>query len=245
MPSTAARPYRSAILGGLIAALFVLAPSASPAATRNKADNTSALNLAASWDSLPGAGDVALWGSAVTAPNSTLLGTDLGWAGIKVVAPGGPVTLGAGNTLTIGTSGIDLSSATQNLTLNCGLVLQGQQSWSAAAGRSLNIAGPFTHSGASVDFTNFNASATLGTLANESSGILGPWATTTVGGTTFNYAKCTAGVIAAATQTGGTAGSLANVTNPVANYSSAPIPCASTAAPPPWPTPAFPPPSTA
>ena len=224
MPSTATSPHRSAILSSFIAALLVLAPSAAPAATRSKADNTSALNLAASWDTLPGTGDVALWSSVVTAPNSTVLGADLGWAGIKVVAPGGPVTLGAGNTLTIGPSGIDLSSATQNLTLNCGLVLQGQQSWSAAAGRSLNIAGTFTHSGATIDFTNFNASATLGTLANDPSGILGPWATTTVNGTTFNYAKCTAGVIAAATQTGGTAGTLANVTNPAVNYSFGPAP---------------------
>ena len=80
--------------------------------------------------------------------------------------------------MTIGTSGIDLSTATQNLTLNCGLTLQGAQSWRATPGVTLNVAGTFTRGGASVDFTNFDATATLGTLTNDASGILGPWATT-------------------------------------------------------------------
>ena len=97
--------------------------------------------------------------------------------------------------------------------------MQGKQSWKSAAGRTLNVAGTFTRGSAVVDFTSFTATATLGTLANESSGILGPWATTG-STTTLNYVKSTAGVIAAYTgQTAGTAGTLANVTNPVSNYS--------------------------
>ena len=204
----------------ILAAWLALVPSSAPAATLNKANTTTDLNLPASWmTTAPGIADIAQWTSTVTAANSTLLGTDLGWGGIKIVGPGGLVTLGAGNTLTVGASGIDLSTATQNLTLSCGLTLQGKQSWKAAAGRTLNVAGTFTRGRAVVDFTSFTATATLGTLANETSGILGPWATTG-STTTLNYVKSTAGVIAAYTgQTAGTAGTLANVTNPASNYS--------------------------
>ena len=213
--------HRAAAIAGCFAAALVLAGPAAHAATCTKANNTDALNLASSWDSLPGAADIAQWTALVTAASTPVLAADLSWAGIKLIGPAGPVTLGPGNTLTIGTSGIDLSTATQSLTLNCGLTLLGKQSWKAAANRTLTVAGSFTHSGAVVDFTNFTATATLGALANDSSGILGPWATTS-SGTTLNYVKSTAGVIAAFSgQTPGTAGNLSNVTNAAANFSCA------------------------
>ena len=203
---------------GLCAALGLVQPAAH-AATSTKQNNSTALNLAGSWDALPGIADIGQWTSTVTAANSPVLGADLSWLGLKIVSPAGLVTLAAGNTLTVGASGIDLSTATQNLTLNCGLTLQGQQSWKAAASRTLDVAGTFNRTGAVVDFTNFNATATLGTLANDSSGILGPWATT--GATTsLNYVKSTAGAISAYTgQTAATAADLSNVTNPAINYS--------------------------
>ena len=169
---------RSALaITGLLAVLGLTQPAAH-AATSTKQNNSTALNLAGSWDTLPTSADIAQWTSTVTTANSPILGADLSWHGLKIVSPGGLVTLAAGNTLTIGASGIDLSTATQNLTLNSGLTLQGKQSWQAAASRTLDVAGTFTRSGAVVDFTNFNATATLGTLANDPSGILGPWATT-------------------------------------------------------------------
>jgi hypothetical protein len=59
--------------------------------------------------------------SSVTAVSSPGLGADLSLLGLEIVSPGGPVTLAVGNTLTVGASGIDLSSATQNLMLNSGL----------------------------------------------------------------------------------------------------------------------------
>lgn len=205
----------------MLAAVIALSLSqpAGFAATSIKQNNSTDLNLAGSWNTLPGAADVAQWDATVLAPNSPSLGGDVGWLGVKIVNPGGLVTLGAGNTLTLGASGIDLSTATQSLTLNCALTLQGRQSWQAAAGRTLNVAGTLTRVGAVVDFTNFNASATLGTLANDVSGILGPWATTG-SGTALNYAKTTAGAVSAFTaQTAATAGTLANVSNPAVNYS--------------------------
>jgi hypothetical protein len=211
----------SILLALALAACGLLALPAARAATRTKQDNTDALNLASSWDTLPGPADIAQWTNIVTVDNTTAsLGADLSWAGIKIVDPGGLVTLNSGNTLTIGASGIDLSTATQDLTLNCGLTLRGgRQLWKAAAGRTLNVAGTFTRTGNVVDFNSFNATATLGGLANAgTTGILGPWATT--GSlTTLNYVKSTAGAISTYTgQTDGTAGSLANVTDPNVNY---------------------------
>ena len=116
------------VLAGSAVVLLSLAAPVMQAATRTKQNNTTDLNLAGSWDTLPSNSDIAQWTNIVTTANSTMLGTDLNLLGIKVVAPSGLVTLGAGNILTLGASGIDLSGATQNLILNCGLSLQGQQS---------------------------------------------------------------------------------------------------------------------
>ena len=227
-------PQSSRSLCGILHALAislatsVLIPTAAHAATIGKANNTENLNLSASWTggAVPGTADIAQWTSTVTAANPTVLGADLSLAGIKIVSPGGLVTINSGNTLTIGTSGIDLSTATQDLTLNSGLNLRGgKQSWQVAAGRTLNVAGAFTSTGAMVDFTNFNATATLSGIANAgTTGILGPWATTGTGtGNTLNYVKSTSGAISAfTTQTTATAANLSNVTDANVNYSLTP-----------------------
>ena len=201
-----------------VLAVLVLASPISRAATRTKQNNSSALNLAVSWDALPSTADIAQWTSTVTTANSPVLGADLSLLGLKIVNPGGPVALGAGNVLTLGASGVDLSTATQDLTLNCGLSLQGAQSWTAAAGRSLNVGGVLTRSGATVDFTNFNPSAILGTLTNDASGILGLWATTGAA-TSLNYVRTNAGVISIYSGQTAAAADLSNVTNPSLHYS--------------------------
>jgi autotransporter-associated beta strand protein len=201
----------------LVLALFALAPAVTQAATRIKQNNTHDLNLAASWDVLPGAADIALWSSTVTAANRTSLGADLSWLGIKIVTPGGPVTIEAGHSLTLGASGIDLSTATQDLTLNCGLTLRGRQTWKAAFYRMINVAGSFNRTGAVVDFSAFPTNAGLGTLGNDASGILGPWATWG-SGTSLYYVKCTPQISPFLGATAATAGTLANVISPSVNY---------------------------
>ena len=222
-------PAIQRILPGLAISLaaFVLIPATAHAATRSKQDNTDPLNLASSWDALPGAADIAQWTSTVTAGNTTAsLGADLNWAGIKIVSPGGLVTINSGNTLTVGTSGIDLSTATQDLTLSSGLTLSGgKQSWTAAAGRTLDVAGTFARAGNVVDFNSFSATATLSGIANAgTTGILGPWATTGTGsGNTLNYVKSTSGALSAfTTQTPATAADMSNVTDANVNYSLTP-----------------------
>ncbi|MCX6875930.1 MAG: hypothetical protein NTW21_19295 [Verrucomicrobia bacterium] len=59
MPATAIARHRALILVGSIAAARALVASAAPAATRTKANNSTALNLAGSWDTLPGPADIA------------------------------------------------------------------------------------------------------------------------------------------------------------------------------------------
>lgn len=108
-----------------------------------KLDNSDALNTGGSWTggNVPTASDVGVWDSTVTAENITVLGGDLSWAGIKIADPGGAVTIDAGSTLSLGASGIDLSAATQNLTLNNAISLGTAQIWNVASDRTLTAGG--------------------------------------------------------------------------------------------------------
>lgn len=100
-----------------------------------------------------GGGDLAVWTNTVTTANSVLLGSDTFWGGLQVVSPGGVVTIGAGNNLTLGASGINLSSASQNLALNCGVTLGAAQSWSIASGRVVIVSGYFDNAGQNLTIT--------------------------------------------------------------------------------------------
>jgi fibronectin-binding autotransporter adhesin len=122
---------------------FAIATCECYGATIVKTNNTANLNLGASWtnNAAPTSADIAQWDSVVTAANSVSLGADLEWLGFKIVNPAGPVTLNAGNTLTLDGAGADLSVATQDLALNCNLALGASQSWLVALGRNLTIGG--------------------------------------------------------------------------------------------------------
>ncbi|HVM46534.1 MAG TPA: autotransporter-associated beta strand repeat-containing protein [Candidatus Acidoferrum sp.] len=108
-----------------------------------KADNSNALNLGTSWVSgaPPAAADVAVWDSTVTAANTVSLGASTNWYGIRVANPGGAVTIltNTPQTLTLGLGGIDLSAATQDLSLSNAVTIGpgGLQKWNVAAGRAL------------------------------------------------------------------------------------------------------------
>jgi autotransporter-associated beta strand protein len=166
-----------------------------------KANNANNLNLAGSWQDgvVPGAGDIALWDSTVTAANSVALGTNLSWSGIAVTNPGGAVSITSGNTLTLGDSGIDMSAATSSLTISSGLTLgAGNQIWNVTNGQSLTLnTGMFSRSaGATLNLQGSGViSSSMAGLANDSSGsggIVGPWATIGSGANT-SYATLTGG----------------------------------------------------
>ena len=85
--------------------------------------------------------------------------------GITLTSPTGAVTVsngtGTGNTLTIGSGGIDMSAATQNLTLSANLNIGASQTWTVAGGRTLSgIAGASTSSGSGTGNINMVQSGT-------------------------------------------------------------------------------------
>ncbi|MBC8097612.1 MAG: autotransporter-associated beta strand repeat-containing protein, partial [Akkermansiaceae bacterium] len=127
-----------------VASATTLNPSAGPGEVF-KANNSDNLNLGSSWTNLttPTANDIAVWNSIVTTANTTLLGADTNWAGLRILNPAGPVTISAGNTLTLGGSGIDMSAASQSLTLSNAVTLSATQTWNVASGRTVTVAGAF------------------------------------------------------------------------------------------------------
>src|SRR5690606_31756612 len=80
--------------------------------TINKANNTTALNLAGSWTGgiVPDSDDVAAWQAGFNS-NSAVLGADTSWQGILVTNPSRGPLIPVGNTLTLGSFGIDMSAA--------------------------------------------------------------------------------------------------------------------------------------
>ena len=168
------RTFGVFVVASFIALTLRLAPEAD-AMTRTKANNTNNLNLTTSWTGgvVPASGDIALWDSTVTTANMVSLGVDLNFGEIQITNPGGLVTINAGNTLTLsGVSGvgIDMSSASQNLTLNCAITLGAAQAWnigSTSNSRTLTVGGNINNGGnlLTIDTPNGNQVFINGTLS--------------------------------------------------------------------------------
>ena len=116
-----------------------------PAVLVVKTNNSDNLNLGTSWVGgvTPGVVSAAKWDSTVTSANTTVLGANLTWQGIIIADPAGLITINAGNTLTLGggSTNINLSAATANLTLNCTLALGSANVWDVGAARILTLGG--------------------------------------------------------------------------------------------------------
>lgn len=108
-----------------------------------KDDNTDNLSLTTSWVGgvVPGSGDVAVWDDTVVGANTTVLGADLAWSGIRLggTTESEQIRINPGNTLTLGTGGIDLSASPRDLFLNTSVVVDGNQTWNIADGRRLTF----------------------------------------------------------------------------------------------------------
>src|SRR5207342_2532157 len=86
-----------------------------------KANNTDALNLPTSWvGTAPDNTGNAIFNNVVTGATSAAQGANLTWAGIVVADPGGAIAITGANVLALGANGIDMSAATQNLTISGG-----------------------------------------------------------------------------------------------------------------------------
>jgi autotransporter-associated beta strand protein len=173
-------PFSAHTLGRLtVAGLLLLTPQLR-GATIIKANDDDALNLNTSWVGgvSPTVDDVARFDSTLTVARSPNLGATTNWLGIKVTNPSGLVTIGnsPASTLTLLNSGIDMSSATANLTLQCSVNVGAGESWNVASGRTLDASavtlGRYLRG--TVDFST-NGTIKIGNaLAN---GIVGAWAT--------------------------------------------------------------------
>ena len=141
---------RSLLLAGSL--LLLAGALGAQAATQIKANNTTAINAAGSWNGgagpVPGSGDIGLWNNTVTAANPVLVGGAMSLGEIQIVNPGGLVTIWdptMANALTlngVNGVGIDMSAATQNLTITTNvLTLGGSQTWNIASGRTLTLTG--------------------------------------------------------------------------------------------------------
>jgi autotransporter-associated beta strand protein len=111
-----------------------------------KGDNTTPLNQTGSWvgGAVPGAADVAAWDAAVTGANAVDIGGALTWDGLRIATPGGPVTISGAARLTLdggAAADIDLSAASQDLTLNTPVTLSGAQALDVGTGRALTFNG--------------------------------------------------------------------------------------------------------
>jgi fibronectin-binding autotransporter adhesin len=153
------------LVTGLAVALS--AANSSRAANIIKADNADNLNLTTSWVGgvAPAATDVAVWDSTVTSGNTTLFGANASWLGLKIMNPGGPVQINAGSTLTLGASGIDMATASQNLSLSNAVTIGPRaQKWTVASGQSLNVLALPTKPHTGVDTAGTVEFSTTGTF---------------------------------------------------------------------------------
>ena len=156
--------------------------------TINKADNATDLNQASSWvgDVIPSAFDTARW-TGLTGPNSVLPGSDPKWNGISIGDTAGAVSIGAGNTLTLGSGGIDMSAATQDLAILSGFTLGAGQSWKVATGRTLTLGGSFTRgTGSTLLLDESTHTGTVTASLPLTDGIIGTWASVKSAGIAAN-----------------------------------------------------------
>lgn len=116
--------------------------------TQTKNDNNDDLTLGTSWVSgnAPDSSTVAVWDNAVsTAANCTnTISSAVSWGGVQILNPAAPVKiqtngLATGTGITLGSSGIDLSSASADLWLAPALTTAADQNWIVAAGRTLTL----------------------------------------------------------------------------------------------------------
>jgi fibronectin-binding autotransporter adhesin len=132
----------------LVTLLFSVAAAPTQAANITRANvNTNNIATATNaWSGsvVPGAGDVAVWsGTIATTAATNALGSDVSWQGIMVSNIQRAITIKAlgTETLTLGTAGIDMTQATNNLTINPNVALGASQTWAVSNGRTLTVTG--------------------------------------------------------------------------------------------------------
>ncbi len=138
---------KMSVFAWYLTAMFCFGMVSAQAASITNNDTGGNLSVGTSWIGgvAPGSGDIAVWDSTITAANpafaTSALGANTNWAGLKILNPAVPIVISAGNTLSLGASGLDMSLATANLTLNNPVALIANQSWLVTNGTTLSVNG--------------------------------------------------------------------------------------------------------
>ena len=188
--------FRPALLL-LAAAASVGGMDSASAATQTWTGATStAFTTAGNWNTgVPTAADTALWNASSTANLGISLASPQAVLGLRLTSPSSAVSLG-GSTLALGSGGIDMAAATQNLSITSNLSLGGGQEWNVTTSQTLALTtGTFNRAvGTALSLPGAGSvTSSMAGLANSNS-ILGPWARTGTGATT-RYATLTSGSI--------------------------------------------------
>jgi len=174
-----------------------VAPSATPQMIKSDTTN---MDTTADWSGVtPAIGAVGLFNNIISVVNEAALtlGGAVTIGGIIFTNNlNGPVTVATGNTLTLGSAGIDMSKANESVTFNNAITLAASQIWNVTNNQSLTVNGTFTsesntiiqtgggtlYLGVTANDPGANMQVNSGTIqANASSGI-----TISLNGGTFN-----------------------------------------------------------
>ena len=155
----------------LTAALLLLAGALNVQAANVTKKNTTTMNGGLTdWSAAPATTDVGEFDATVSSANLTAmtLGASITLGGLQLDGTmNGPLTISAANTLTLGTSGINMTAANQNATLNCTVAPGGTQTWNVQSGRTLTVGSGITASGATTfSLTINNGNTGTVTLGN-------------------------------------------------------------------------------
>jgi len=139
----------------LLISSLALAGQAQGQVSIYKADNSTALGTGASWTGglAPTSTNIAAWSGTYAVANlgAVLPGSAVAWGGISLgnisgagaatlISIGGTGSATIGSALTIGTNGIDMSSASTNAVINSATVaFSGNQTWNLASGLNLRF----------------------------------------------------------------------------------------------------------
>jgi autotransporter-associated beta strand protein len=176
-------PFRTFAFGSLVGATLMTFPATAATISWDGSDS-SAWALGANW-----AGDVAPANSLLTDIALFNLGTytnqpDTGSTainGIQIGGSSGALTLD-GTSLSIGSSGIAMSSGAAAATINAPITLGAAQTWANNSINSLSVGSIAPTSGAGTA-VNFTGTGVIKTTNANTNGILGAWATTGMAGT--------------------------------------------------------------
>jgi autotransporter-associated beta strand protein len=139
-----------------------------------KANNTTPMNQAASWvpsTAAPTAADTIVFDHTVQAGNTAeTLGGALSVAGIQLLDPAGAISITDTNALSIGAGGIDMSLASQNLSLALPVTLTAAQTWVVGGGVTLTDSGTIDTTGGTLSVAG-SGNATLSGAITGSNGL--------------------------------------------------------------------------